>query len=134
VELVAPFLNCLSDRSSHASTFVSQKGKQTHGGAAKLRRNVHKGDIGAEISGHVFVGGSIYVLRGTEQNAESWTIARLDPREEMPDVKDIAVVPFACRSLTFDGELFWTNYRAKDMIISFVLPNCNGKRAPAPNA
>jgi hypothetical protein len=37
-------------------------------------------EVGAEISGHVFVDGSIYVLRGTEQNGESWTIARLDPR------------------------------------------------------
>ena len=80
-------------------------------------------DIGAEISGHVVVDGVIYVLSGTEQNGESWTIARLDPREEKPEVKDIAVVPFACRSLTFDGELFWSNYRAKDAIISFVLPS-----------
>lgn len=95
---------------------------------------IRKIDIVAEICGHAFVDGLIYVLRGTEQNGESWTIARLDPREEMPAVKDIAVVPFACRSLTFDGELFWTNYRAKDMIISFVLPNCNGKRTPALNA
>ena len=80
-------------------------------------------DIGAEISGHAFVDGTIYVLRGTEQNGESWNIARLDPREEKPEVKDIAVVPFACRSLTFDGERFWSNYRAKDTIISFALPN-----------
>jgi hypothetical protein len=80
-------------------------------------------DIGAEISGHAFVDGMIYVLRGTEQNGESWNIARLDPREEKPEVKDIAVVPFACRSLTFDGERFWSNYRAKDTIISFALPN-----------
>jgi hypothetical protein len=80
-------------------------------------------DIGAEVSGHAFVNGIIYVLRGTEQNGENWTIARLDPREEKPEIKDIAVVPFACRSLTFDGELFWSNYRAKDTIISFVLPS-----------
>jgi hypothetical protein len=80
-------------------------------------------DIGAEISGHAFVDGMIYVLRGTEQNGESWTIARLDPREEKPEIKDIAIVPFACRSLTFDGERFWSNYRAKDTIISFTLPN-----------
>src|SRR5205823_7058710 len=52
--------------------------------------------IGAEISGHAFADGLIYVLRGTEQNGESWTIARLDPRQETPEVKDIAVVPFAC--------------------------------------
>jgi hypothetical protein len=79
-------------------------------------------DIGAEVSGHAFVDGMVYVLRGTEQNGESWTIARLDPREDTPEVKDIAAVPFACRSLTFDGELFWSNYRAKDAIISFALP------------
>jgi hypothetical protein len=80
-------------------------------------------EIGAEISGHVFVNGLIYVLRGTEQNGESWRIARLDPREETPAVQDLAAVPFPCRSLTFDGENFWTNYRAKDTIISFALPS-----------
>ena len=80
-------------------------------------------DVGAEISGHAFVDSSIYVLRGREQPDENWRIARLDPQEETPEVKDIAVVPFACRSLTFDGELFWSNYRAKDAIISFALPN-----------
>src|SRR6266513_3716280 len=85
-----------------------------------ITRAIH---IGAEISGHVFVDGMIYVLRGTEQNGESWTIARLDPQEEKPEIKDIAVVPFACRSLTFDGANFWSNYRAKDTIISFALPN-----------
>jgi hypothetical protein len=79
-------------------------------------------DIGAEISGHAFVDGMIYVLRGTEQNGESWTIARLDPREEKPQVKDIAIVPFACRSLTFDGTTFWSNHRAANEIVSFVLP------------
>ena len=79
--------------------------------------------IGAEVSGHAFVDGMIYVLRGTEQNGESWTIARLDPREEKPKVRDIAIIPFACRSLTFDGKHFWSNYRAKDTIVSFTLPN-----------
>ena len=79
-------------------------------------------DIGAEISGHAFVNGMIYVLCGTEQNGESWTIARLDPREENPKVTDIANVPFACRSLTFDGTNFWSNHRAANEIVSFALP------------
>jgi len=79
-------------------------------------------DIGAEISGHAFVNGMIYVLRGTEQNGESWTIARFDPREEKPEVKDIAVMPFACRSLTFDGANFWSNHRVANEIVSFALP------------
>jgi hypothetical protein len=78
-------------------------------------------DIGAEISGQAFMDGMIYVLRGTEQNGESWTIARLDPREEKPEVTDIAIVPFACRSLTFDGTNFWSNHRAANEIVSFAL-------------
>jgi outer membrane protein assembly factor BamB len=78
--------------------------------------------VGAEVSGHAFVDGLIYVLRGTEQNGESWTIARLDPQEEKTEVKDIAVVPFACRSLTFDGANFWSNHRAANEIVSFALP------------
>jgi sugar lactone lactonase YvrE len=80
-------------------------------------------DVGAEISGHAFVNGLIYVLRGQEQPNEDWRIARLDPQQETPKIEDIAVVPFACRSLTSDGELFWSNYRAKDTIISFTLPS-----------
>jgi len=80
-------------------------------------------DVGAEISGHAYVDGAIYVLRGTEQNGESWTIARLDLSEETPEIKDLAMVPFACRSLTFDGELFWSNYRAANEIVAFALPN-----------
>jgi hypothetical protein len=79
-------------------------------------------NVGAEICGHTFANGSLYVLRGQEQPNEDWRIARLDPQEEMPAVEDIAVVPFASRSLTFDGELFWSNYRAKDAIISFAVP------------
>src|SRR6266576_4466553 len=80
-------------------------------------------NVGAEICGHAFVDGLIYVLRGQEQPNEDWRIARLDPQQETPKVQDLARVPFACRSLTFDGVNFWSNYRAKDMIISFALPN-----------
>ena len=79
-------------------------------------------DVGAEICGHVFVAGSIYVLRGAEKPNEDWRIARLDPRQETPDVEDLAHVPFACRSLTFDGTNFWTNHRAANEIVSFALP------------
>lgn len=79
-------------------------------------------DVGAEICGHVFVDGLIYVLRGKETPNEDWRIARLDPRQEKPDVEDIAVVPFACRSLTFDGQHFWSNHRAASEIVSFALP------------
>ena len=79
-------------------------------------------DVGAEICGHVFVDGLIYLLRGTEQPNEDWRIARLDPQQETPKVQDLARVPFACRSLAFDGASFWTNHRAANEIVSFALP------------
>jgi len=80
-------------------------------------------NVGAEISGHVFVNGWIYVLRGTEQNGESWSIARLNPRQDRPEIQDLARVLFQCRSLTFDGEQFWSNHRAANEIVSFTLPD-----------
>lgn len=80
-------------------------------------------NIGAEICGHAFVDGSIYVLRGREQPNEDWCIARLNPQQETPDVQDLARVPFACRSLTFDGANFWTNHRAANAIVSFAQPH-----------
>jgi hypothetical protein len=78
--------------------------------------------IGAEISGHAFVDGMIYVLRGTEQNGGDWRLARLDPREATPRVEELARVPFQCRSLAFDGEQLWTNHREADRIVSFTTP------------
>jgi hypothetical protein len=79
-------------------------------------------DVAAEISGHTFVDGMIYLLRGTEQNGENWTIAHLDLSKAAPEIKDLAAVPFASRSLTFDGELFWSNHRAANEIVAFSLP------------
>jgi hypothetical protein len=79
--------------------------------------------IGAEISGHVFVAGLIYVLRGTEQNGGDWRLARFDPRETTPRVEELARVPFQCRSLAFDGEHLWSNHREADQIVCFARPN-----------
>ncbi len=80
-------------------------------------------DIGADICGHTFVDGLIYVLRGVEKPTEDWRIACLDPKEEAPRVQDLAHVPFACRSLVFDGDHFWSNHRAANEIVSFSIPN-----------
>ena len=79
-------------------------------------------EVGAEICGHTFVDGMIFVLRGMEKPNEDWTIARLDPREDAPEVEDLAIVPFASRSLTYDGNFFWSNHRAANEIIAFSLP------------
>jgi len=84
-------------------------------------------NVGEEICGYTFVDGDFYVLRGRENKnqpnkSEEWRIARLNPREERPQVEDLATIPFAARSLTFDGECFWSNHRAANETISFSLP------------
>ncbi|HEY0792260.1 MAG TPA: hypothetical protein VGD78_14445 [Chthoniobacterales bacterium] len=76
-------------------------------------------EIGAEISGHAFVGNHLYVLRGTEQDGENWRLARLDLKEATLRIEELARVPFACRSLTFDGNYFWTNHRAANETVAF---------------
>ena len=73
-------------------------------------------------------GFQLYVLRGRENKdqankSEEWRIARLYPQNESPDVKDLAVIPFAARSLAFDGKHFWSNHRAANETISFTLPS-----------
>ncbi len=101
-------------------------------------------DVGAEICGHVFANGALYVLRGTEnvprpqyaggkptperfrsgakEGEEQWWIAQLNPRDKNPEVVDVAKVPFGARSLTFDGENFWSNHRAANETVCFSLP------------
>ena len=83
-------------------------------------------DVGAEICGHTFVDGTLYVLRGRENKdvlnkTEEWRIARLDPSGEAPEVDDLAMIPFASRSLTHDGEEFWSNHRVANETISFTI-------------
>ena len=84
-------------------------------------------DVGAEICGHTFVDGLLYVLRGRENKgvpnrAEEWRMARLDPRKESPTVEDLTAIPFASRSLTFDGQRFWSNHRAANETVAFAVP------------
>ena len=85
-------------------------------------------ELGEEICGHTFVDGTLYVLRGREHKdipnkTEEWHMARLNMHVEAPRLEELAPIPFAARSLTFDGEKFWSNHRAANETISFTLPS-----------
>lgn len=79
-------------------------------------------DVGEEISGHCFADGSLYVVRGHEAPSEEWKIARVDLTGPEPAVQDIARIPYASRSLAFDGKRFWSNHRPGGEVICFDLP------------
>jgi hypothetical protein len=126
------------------SLYLSQWYEQRILKLDKSGKTVGTIDVGAEICGHVFANGAIYVLRGTEnvprpqyaggkptperfrsgakEGEEQWWIARFDPKERNPEVVDVAKVPFAARSLTFDGKNFWSNHRAANETICFSVP------------
>lgn len=55
--------------------------------------------------------------------SEEWRIARLNVGKETPEVKDLAKIPFASRSLAFDGELFRSNHRAANETVAFAIPD-----------
>lgn len=118
-ELTGSYLS-FDGQSLYLSQWYKHRLLQIDPESGQVQRTIQ---IGAEICGHVFVGGRLYVLRGTEQDGEKWRLARLDLREAAPVVEDLARVPFACRSLAFDGENFWTNHRAEHQTVSFTLPN-----------
>ena len=110
----------------------------------KAGNAVRKIEVGAEICGHVFANGALYVLRGTENvprpqyaegpptperfksgakpGEEQWWIARINPKEKKSEPVDVARVPFGARSLTFDGKNFWSNHRAANETVCFSLP------------
>ena len=62
-------------------------------------------------------------LQPKQRKKLQWWIARLDPQSEKREITDVAKVPFAARSLTFDGENFWSNHRAANETVCFSLPD-----------
>ncbi len=91
--------------------------------SGRIRRTI---EIGAEICGHTFADGVLHVLRGRENadirgKPEEWRIARVDLHEQSPAIEDLATIPFASRSLAFDGRKFWSNHRAANEIVSFTV-------------
>ena len=91
--------------------------------SGEIKRTIN---VSVEICGHTFVDRMLYVIRGRENKdvpgkSEEWRLSRLDPRDGAR-IEDVATIPFASRSLTFDGEHFWSNHRAANKIIAFSLP------------
>jgi hypothetical protein len=80
-------------------------------------------ELGRQIVGHAVVGGRFYVITADDEHDEAYYLTRVDARGRMPLIEDIARVPFAARSLAFDGERFWTSHREADEIVAFARPD-----------
>jgi hypothetical protein len=80
-------------------------------------------ELGRQIVGHVVVGGRFYVITADDEGDEMYHLTRVDARDGSPAIEDLAVVPFAARSIAFDGERFWTSHREADQIVAFARPD-----------
>ena len=82
-------------------------------------------ELGRQIVGHVVVGGRFYVITADDEDDAAYYLTRVDARGGAPVIEDIARVPFAARSLAFDGERFWTSHREADEIVAFARPDAS---------
>lgn len=80
-------------------------------------------DVGRQILGHVVVGGRFYVITADDESEDAYYLTRVDARGATPLIDDIARIPFAARSLAFDGRRFWTSHREADQIVAFARPD-----------
>lgn len=72
------------------------------------------------ICGLVITAGSFYCVTVESEESGPYFLTRIDTRAGK--TTDLAEIPFAARSLAFDGTNFWTNHREANEIVSFVPP------------
>ncbi len=74
------------------------------------------------ICGCVIIEGRIFLATTDAEDTTEYWLTRVDARAQTPVVTDLARIPFAARSLAFDGERFWTNHRERNEIVAFAAP------------
>lgn len=75
-----------------------------------------------QITGMVIVGGRFYLVTTESREVDDYRLLCLDARKDPPEVTELARIPFAARSLGFDGTKFWTNDRDENSIVAFAKP------------
>lgn len=76
-----------------------------------------------DIVGHVVVDGRFYVATTDDEEGANYFLTRVDARGAEPVIEDLARIPFAARSLAFDGERFWSSDREVNEIVAFARPD-----------
>jgi hypothetical protein len=75
--------------------------------------NVPHGICGVAVDGDI----AYCATTDDEDDGEYW-LTRVELSSGA--ARDVALIPFQARGLAFDGERFWTNYRAGDRIVAFA--------------
>jgi outer membrane protein assembly factor BamB len=77
-----------------------------------------------QITGMVVVGGRFYLVTTPSRTSDDYRLLCLDARRELPEVHELASLPFAGRSLAFDGSKFWTSDRDRNELVAFAKIDC----------
>lgn len=62
----------------------------------------------------------VFYLLTSDKEFENLEFAKLDAREESPQLTALARIPFDARGLAFDGTRFWTSHRDNNEIVAFT--------------
>lgn len=62
----------------------------------------------------------IFYLITSDKAFENLEFAKLDAREQSPQLVALARIPFDARGLAFDGTRFWTSHRDNNEIVAFT--------------
>jgi hypothetical protein len=76
-----------------------------------------------QITGMVIVAGRFYLVTTESREVDDYRLLSLDARKAQPEVHELASIPFAGRSLGFDGTKFWTNSIDENSIVAFAKPD-----------
>ena len=79
-------------------------------------------ELPREITGMTIVGGCFYLATSGGKDSGEYRITKVDARKTQPEITDVASIPYEARSLTHDGQRFWTNQRWDTQIVAFKLP------------
>jgi hypothetical protein len=79
-------------------------------------------EVPLEISGMCIFGGCFYLACTAGKDSGDYRITKVDARKQVPEITDLASIPYEARSLCHDGQRFWTNQRWETQIVAFKLP------------
>jgi hypothetical protein len=75
-------------------------------------------DVPHQICGQCYVEGNFYLVTTEDEESGEYFLTRV-PADGTEGSKDLARIPFAARSLAYDGSRFWTNHREANQIVAF---------------
>ena len=75
-------------------------------------------DVPHQICGQCFVDGQFYLVTTEDESTNDYFLTRVTANGQTRS-EDVARIPFAARSLAFDGSRFWTSHREANQIVAF---------------